>query len=96
MEYGHYLTPHHLLVKKVTLGLIRIQAEFLFIMMDTGSRLAQRQSDLLVLKDCPALLVHKVTKETQVPQEIRVQLEQQVLQVRLEMAEAEVWLTHGG
>jgi hypothetical protein len=41
---------HQQVLVQATLGLILIQAEYLFIMMDTGSRQAQLLLDLQVLQ----------------------------------------------
>jgi hypothetical protein len=82
------------------LGLTLIQAEFLYIMMDTGLKLEQHllvQQDLQVLQERKE---HKVLKEVLVQQDqlaqplqlqdLQVQLEPQDLQDLLELAAVEI------
>jgi hypothetical protein len=82
------------------LGLTPIQAEFLYIMMDTGLKLEQHllvQQDLQVLQERKE---HKVLKEVLVQQDqlaqplqlqdLQVQLEPQDLQDLLELAAVEI------
>jgi DNA-directed RNA polymerase subunit H (RpoH/RPB5) len=82
------------------LGLTPIQAEFLYIMMDTGLKLEQHllvQQDLQVLQERKE---HKVLKEILVQQDqlaqplqlqdLQVQLEPQDLQDLLELAAVEI------
>jgi hypothetical protein len=82
------------------LGLTLIQAEFLYIMMDTGLKLEQHllvQQDLQVLQERKE---HKVLKEILVQQDqlaqplqlqdLQVQLEPQDLQDLLELAAVEI------
>jgi hypothetical protein len=57
-----------LVLDQEMLGLILIQAVFLFIMMDTGLRLVLHQLVLQVHKELPALLVLKELQDQQVPQ----------------------------
>jgi hypothetical protein len=99
MVFGQTLRRPQLLQKRVTLGLIRIQAEFLFIMMDTGLRQVRPQLDLQAQQVLPAQqepMVPQVRQVQQVPQDLPVMPEQQVPQALPVKAEVEVWLTHGG
>jgi hypothetical protein len=57
-----------LVLDQVMLGLILIQAVFLFFMMDTGSKQEQLLLDLLVRKVLLDQLAHKEFKDQQVPQ----------------------------
>jgi hypothetical protein len=61
----------------VMLGLTLIQAEFLFIMMDTGLRLVQHQLVLQDHKELPAL---QELLEQQVLQDLRAHLVQEALE----------------
>jgi hypothetical protein len=57
-----------LVLDQEMLGLILIQAVFLFIMMDTGLKLVLHQLVQQDHKELPALLVRKELQDQQVPQ----------------------------
>jgi hypothetical protein len=96
MVSGRYLIRSRRLDKKAMPGSIRIQAEFLFIMMDTGLKQELPQLDQLVLReslDLPALSEPLALQENLDPPEQQEPLEPQA---QLVIAVAQVLVPHGG